>query len=323
MQEYYTYFLGLLFVAVFFISQAFLLPTAGKRVKNSAIAKRLKESQAGLDTESRTLLNEHYLKSLTPLDRKLVSINFFSNMKKNLELAGLEWSLTQVVTITLIVQVFTIFVLLFPLNQPWYISLPISFIWWFALSFYVIKKTAARLSKFEEQFPEALDIMKRMLIVGSPITQAFNEVGNELSEPIRSEFKNTFNLLNYGYDLRLAVMQMVERNPTVSMFAFSSAVLLQKETGGNLAENIDKVSKVLRGRFKLGRKIKTLSAESKMSAWILILVPFAVFVMLNISNPDFIAPLYNDPKGIKLVIFGMVGITVGALWIRKIINFEV
>ncbi|WP_417212492.1 type II secretion system F family protein [Acinetobacter venetianus] len=322
MEEYYIYFLGLLFVAVFFVSQAFLLPTAGKRVKNSTISKRLKESQSVLDKESRTLLNEQYLKSLSPLDRKLVSFGFFSNMKKNLELAGLSWSLTQVVIVTSMIQLCFILTLVF-FSQPLYVSVPVSFIFWLILSFYVVKKTASRLSKFEEQFPEALDIMKRMLIVGSPITQAFNEVGNELSDPIASEFKNTFNLLNYGYDLRLAIMQMVERNPTVSMFAFSSAVLLQKETGGNLSENLDKVSKVLRGRFKLGRKIKTLSAESKMSAWILILVPFVVFIVLNVVNPEFMAPLYNDPRGLKMIFIGIVGIVLGALWIRKIINFEV
>ncbi|MBY7896634.1 type II secretion system F family protein [Vibrio fluvialis] len=322
MQEYYLYFLGLLFVAVFFVSQAFLLPTAGKKIKNKVLARRLKDSQSGLDSESRTLLNEHYMKSLSPFDRKLVRMNFFSNMKKNLELAGLQWSLSQVVIVISILQVCTIFILLI-INHPVYLVLPISFFWWLAMWFYMVKKTATRLSHFEEQFPEALDIMKRMLLVGSPITQAFKEVGEELSDPISREFYNTFNLLNYGYDLRLAIMQMVERNPTVSMFAFSSAVLLQKETGGNLAENLDKVSKVLRGRFKLGRKIKTLSAESKMSAWILILVPFVVFIMLNIINPEFISPLYEDPRGIKLVMAGILGIVIGALWIRKIINFEV
>lgn len=322
MQEYYLYFLGLLFVAVFFVSQAFLLPTAGKKIKNKALAKRLKESQAGLDKESRTLLNEHYLKSLSPIDRKLVTVSFFSNMKKNLELAGLQWSLSQVVAVLSTLQLCTVLILLL-LNHSLYIVLPMSFFWWVVFWFYVVKKTATRLSQFEEQFPEALDIMKRMLLVGSPITQAFKEVGEELSDPIAREFQNTFNLLNFGYDLRLAIMQMVERNPTISMFAFSSAVLLQKETGGNLAENLDKVSKVLRGRFKLGRRIKTLSAESKMSAWILILVPFVVFIMLSIVNPDFIAPLYEDPRGIKLVMAGIVGIVIGALWIRKIISFEV
>ncbi len=322
MQEYNVYFFVLLFIAVFLVSQAFLLPTAGKKVRTSAINKRLRDGQSGVDQQSRSLLNEHYLKSLSPFDRKLVEYSFFSNMKKNIELAGLDWTLSRVFTVVSLLQIITIIVLSVT-NQPIYISVPASFLWWAIFHFYIVKKTSSRLMKFEEQFPDALDIMKRMLLAGNPINTAINEVGKELPDPIGSEFQNTFNLLNYGYDIRLAIMQMVERNPTVSVFAFSSAVLLQKETGGNLAENLDKVSKVLRARFKLSRKIKTLSAESKMSAWILILVPFVVFVALNVVNPNFIAPLYNDPLGLKLILGGIVGIVIGALWIRKIINFEV
>ncbi|ELM6621183.1 type II secretion system F family protein [Vibrio fluvialis] len=322
MQEYNVYFFVLLFIAVFLVSQAFLLPTAGKKVRTSAINKRLRDGQSGVDQQSRSLLNEHYLKSLSPFDRKLVEYSFFSNMKKNIELAGLDWTLSRVFTVVSLLQIITIIVLTVT-NQPIYISVPASFLWWAIFHFYIVKKTSSRLMKFEEQFPDALDIMKRMLLAGNPINTAINEVGKELPDPIGSEFQNTFNLLNYGYDIRLAIMQMVERNPTVSVFAFSSAVLLQKETGGNLAENLDKVSKVLRARFKLSRKIKTLSAESKMSAWILILVPFVVFVALNVVNPNFIAPLYNDPLGLKLILGGIVGIVIGALWIRKIINFEV
>lgn len=322
MQEQYLYFLGFLFIAVVFISQAFLLPTAGKKAKHSVISKRLKESQDSLDPQNRSLLNEQYLKSLSPLDRKLVSVSFFSVMKKNLELAGLNWSLSQTVMTTLLVQVGVIFLLTF-FALSFLIAFMVSLFVWLFLYVFIQKKIAARLAKFEEQFPEALDIMKRMLLAGNPITQAFNEVGNELEAPIGSEFKNTFNLLNYGYDIRLAIMQMVERNPTVSMFAFSSAVLLQKETGGNLTENLDKVSQVLRARFKLARKIKTLSAESKMSAWILMLVPFVMFAVLSLISPDFVAPLFDDPRGIKMALAGLVGMVLGALWIKKIINFEV
>ncbi|QXO16849.1 MULTISPECIES: type II secretion system F family protein [Vibrio] len=322
MQEQYLYFLGFLFIAVVFISQAFLLPTAGKKAKHSVISKRLKESQDSLDPQNRSLLNEQYLKSLSPLDRKLVSISSFSVMKKNLELAGLNWSLSQTVMTTLLVEVCVLLLLMF-FGVSFVIAFAVSLLVWLFLYVFIQKKIAARLAKFEEQFPEALDIMKRMLLAGNPITQAFNEVGNELEAPIGSEFKNTFNLLNYGYDIRLAIMQMVERNPTVSMFAFSSAVLLQKETGGNLTENLDKVSQVLRARFKLSRKIKTLSAESKMSAWILMLVPFVMFGVLSLISPDFVEPLFNDPRGIKMALLGLVGMILGALWIKKIINFEV
>lgn len=322
MQEYYFYFLGLLFVAVVLISQALLLPSAGKRAKHSVIAKRLRENQSSLDQESVNLLNEHYMTSLSPLDRKLVQLGIFAKVKKMLELADLKWSLTRALSTVFILQLFTVLILLF-LGHPTHWVLLLSFIWWPVGYFFVEKRAVNRLSKFEEQFPEALDVMKRMLVTGHPIKQAFYEVGQELEDPIANEFRHTFNLLNYGYDMRLAVMQMVERNPTVSMMAFSSAVLLQKETGGNLAENLDKVSSVLRARFKLTRKIKTLSAESRLSAWILILVPFVVFLMLNIIDPEFTDPLINDPRGIELIMYGIGGITLGALWIKKIINIEV
>lgn len=322
MQQDSLYFFGFLFFAVFLISQAFLLPAAGNKAKHKTISKRLKESQSLVDEQSRSLLNEHYLRSLSPIDQKLVSFSAFSNMKKSLELAGIGSSLTQVVTITSLSQV-AFFIALFFLGARFYIAFLASFFVWLVLYFIISSKMSRRLTKFEELFPDALDVMKRMLSAGHPITYAFSEVGKEMPDPLGSEFKTTFNLLNYGYDIRLAMMQMVERNPTVSMFAFSSAVLLQKETGGDLSENLDKVSKVLRARFKLQRKIKTLSAESKLSAWILVLAPFAIFVMLSFISPGYLDPLYTDPRGTKLVMLGGVGLFIGAMWIRKIINFEV
>ncbi|NIY91352.1 type II secretion system F family protein [Vibrio diazotrophicus] len=322
MQQDSLYFFGFLFFAVFLISQAFLLPAAGNKAKHKTISKRLKESQSLVDEQSRSLLNEHYLRSLSPIDQKLVSFSAFSNMKKSLELAGVGSSLTQVVTITSLSQI-VLFIVFFFLGARFYVAFLVSFFVWLVLYFIISSKISQRLAKFEELFPDALDVMKRMLSAGHPITYAFSEVGKEMPDPLGSEFKTTFNLLNYGYDIRLAMMQMVERNPTVSMFAFSSAVLLQKETGGDLSENLDKVSKVLRARFKLQRKIKTLSAESKLSAWILVLAPFAIFVMLSFISPGYLDPLYTDPRGTKLVMIGGVGLFIGAMWIRKIINFEV
>ncbi len=322
MQENYFYFLGLLFIAVFLISQALLLPSAGKRVKNSAIAERLKKSQANLDTESVNLLNEHYLTSLSAMDRKLVQVSFLAKMKKKLELAAIKSTLANALMVILLLQTIGMTMMAIT-HQPFYLVILLPFILWPIGYFVVEKRMSQRLAAFEEQFPDALDVMKRMLLTGHPISQAFYEVGNELSDPIASEFRQTFNLLNFGYDIRLAITQMVERNPTVSMLAFSSAVLLQKETGGNLVENLDNVSSVLRERFKLARKVKSITAESRMSAWILILSPFVMFLVLTLINPGFIEPLTTDPRGINLLMIGMVGITLGAWWIKKIVNVEV
>ncbi|OIQ25673.1 type II secretion system F family protein [uncultured Vibrio sp.] len=317
-----TLFYVLLFFAVVFISQALILPAAGSSAKHKELSQRLKESQSNLDEETRSLLHEHYLKSLTPTDRKLVQIKILSSLKKNIELSGYDWSLTQTLTVTFLIATISTMILLI-IGQPWFVEIASFSGTWVLMHMMIQRKISQRLSTFEEQLPDALDIMRRMLQAGQPVTQAFNEVGNEMPAPIGIEFKNTFNLLNYGYDMRLAIMQMADRTPTVSMLAFSSAVLLQKETGGNLSENLEKVSHVLRARFKLQRKIKTISAESRLSAWILVLSPFILFIFMSVINPVYVAPLYEDPRGMTLVSGGIVSLFFGSIWIRNIINFEV
>jgi tight adherence protein B len=317
-----TVSLVLLFVAVLFISQALLLPAAGKKAKHKELTRRLKETQRNIDEESLSLLKDHYNKELSPLDRKLIVIPFFADLKRMLELAGLKLTLSRFL---LIVFLCATLLALFALvsNQVWFICVAAFVFAWVIAYLFVQNRVTYRMARFEEQLPEALDIIRRALQAGQPLVQSFNEVGEEMPEPIGVEFKNTYNLLNYGYDLRLAIMQMTERAPTVSMLAFSSAVMLQKETGGNLSENLQKVSEVLRARFKLERKIKTLSAESRLSAWILTLSPFALFFGLKFVNPEYIEPLYTDPRGISMVSIGVVLLAIGALWIRKIINIEI
>ncbi|MDF9397931.1 type II secretion system F family protein [Vibrio sp. 1180_3] len=317
-----TFFLVLLFFAVVFISQALILPAAGSKAKHKELANRLKATHSNLDEETQTLLKEHYLKSLSPIDRKLVSIKILSEFRKSVELSGLHWTLAQTLGITTLMG-FVLALVVLIIGQPWFVAVATFIGSFVVVHFYIQKKISDRLAKFESQLPEALDVIRRMLQAGQPVTQAFSEVGNEMPDPVGVEFKNTFNLLNYGYDMRLAIMQMADRTPTVSMLAFASAVLLQKETGGNLSENLDKVGAVLRSRFKLARKIKTISAESRISAWILVLSPFALFVGLAIFNPTYVEPLYMDPRGMKIVSIGVVSLAIGAVWIRNIINFEV
>ncbi|WP_423839800.1 type II secretion system F family protein [Vibrio mytili] len=315
-------FMLLLFLSVFFISQALIMPSAGKKVKHRHLIQRIKESHKHIDQESISLLKENSLKKLSGIERFLVQFSLFEVFKKKLELAGVDMTFGKFLFLSFFAGVIVALLLLL-FSQPWYMCVGAAFSLWVVEYFLIQKRIGDRLMKFEEQLPEALDIIKRVLQAGQPISQAFGEVGREMPEPIGPEFKNTFNLLNYGYDMRLAIMQMIERVPTVSMMAFSSAVLLQKETGGNLIENIEKLSVVLRGRFKLARKIKTVSAESRMSAWVLVLAPFVMYFAISIFQPSYIAILHNHPTGIKLIIGGMISLFIGSMWIRKIVNFEV
>ncbi|AEX22971.1 MULTISPECIES: type II secretion system F family protein [unclassified Vibrio] len=315
-------FLLLLFLSVFFISQALIMPSAGKKVKHRHLIQRIKDSHKHIDQESVSLLKENSLKNLSGIERFLVQFSLFEVFKKKLELAGIETTFGKFLFLSFISGAIVLLILVL-IGQPWYIGVGCMISIWVVEYFIVQKRIADRLMKFEEQLPEALDIIKRVLQAGQPINQAFGEVGTEMPAPIGPEFKNTFSLLNYGYDMRLAIMQMSERVPTVSMMAFSSAVLLQKETGGNLIENIEKLSRVLRDRFKLARKIKTISAESRMSAWVLVLAPFAMYIIIAILKPDYISTLHNHPTGIKMIIGGMISLFLGSIWIRKIVNFEV
>ncbi|MGO2161361.1 MAG: type II secretion system F family protein [Vibrio toranzoniae] len=317
-----TVSLALLFVAVLFVSQALLLPAAGKKAKHKELSRRLKETQRNIDEESLSLLKDHYNKELSPIDRKLIVIPFFADLKRMLELAGLKMTLSRFLLIVFLCgTLLALTALVF--NQVWFICVALFVFAWVLAYLFVQNRVTYRITRFEEQLPDALDIIRRALQAGQPLVQSFNEVGEEMPEPIGGEFKNTYNLLNYGYDLRLAILQMSERIPTVSMLAFSSAVMLQKETGGNLSENLQKVSEVLRARFKLERKIRTLSAESRLSAWILTLSPFALFFGLKFVNPEYIEPLYSDPRGVSMVSIGVILLAIGALWIRKIINIEI
>lgn len=317
-----TLFFILLFVSIFLISQALILPAAGQRAKHQELAKRLQKTKSNIDSESVNLLKEHYNKSLSPLDRKLVEMPYFANLKKMLELAGINMGLGDIIGRSLIGCLVLVVLGLF-FSVPWYFIVIGCALLLMAVAYVVNWKISRRLAKFEEQLPEALDIIRRMLQAGQPLTQAFKEVGDELPNPAGEEFKNTFNLLNFGYDTKVAILNMADRVPTVSMLAFSSAVLLQKDTGGNLSENLHKVSEVLRARFKLARKIKTLSAESRLSAWILVLAPFVLFGGLTIVNPEYVDPLYTDPRGLKIIGLGMISLVLGAFWIRKVVNVEV
>ncbi|ANO32230.1 pilus assembly protein TadB [Vibrio breoganii] len=315
-------FLVLLFFAVLFISQALLLPVAGQKAKHGELTKRLKQAQKKLDEESLSLLHEYYLKEMTPLERELVKVSLFAQLKKMIELAGMSVTLGRLLGWTTLSSV-VVGLTAFFTGQLWYLCIAMFLGVWVLVYMYIQKRITNRLQKFEEQLPDALDIIKRVLQAGQPINQAFKEVGDEMPDPIGIEFKKTFNLLNFGYDMRLAILQMVDRTPTISMLAFSSAVILQKETGGNLTENLDKVSRVLRARFKLARKIKTLSAEARLSSWILVLSPFALYILTLFLNPEQAKLLVTDPRGIKAISIGIVSLSLGALWIRKIINVRV
>ena len=164
--------------------------------------------------------------------------------------------------------------------------------------------------------------MARALRTGYPFIECMKIVSTEMSEPINQEFGLTYEEINYGRDIELAFALMIKRVPSLSLIAMATALLIQRETGGNLSEVLLKISSVLRGRFKLQRRIKTLSAEGLMSAWVMLLLPLALFGLLNLINPEYFDPVYkSNHKMIILSVFLSLEL-VAAFWIRMIINID-
>ena len=171
--------------------------------------------------------------------------------------------------------------------------------------------------------PEAIDVIQRALKAGHPFNQCLKLVAEDMEDPIAREFELTFSDMSYGSDTRRALLSLLERMPSMSVMALVTAVMVQRETGGNLADNLSRISTVIRGRFKFQRKVKSLSAEGRLSGVILAMMPIVLFGVLWMTHPEYVARLTDHPKGPTLI-WAAVGLgTIGILWIRKLVRIEV
>jgi tight adherence protein B len=187
----------------------------------------------------------------------------------------------------------------------------------------VLRARRKRLQAIEQQLPDALELMARALRAGHAFLSALQMVGTEGPEPIAQEFRMAFDEVNYGVGMQEALMNLATRVPVTDLRFFVIAVSIQRETGGNLAELLDKIGMLIRARFKLLGTIRVLSAEGRLSAWILSLLPFVLVVLINLVNPKFMSILWTDPAGIYLIGGGLVLMTVGILWMWRIIKIRV
>ena len=193
-----------------------------------------------------------------------------------------------------------------------------------AAPFVVISfKRRRRMRRFEERFPEALDLLGRAVRAGHAFTTGMEMIAKESPEPIAFEFRKTFEEQNFGLPLRDALLNMTDRVPLVDVRFFVTALLVQKETGGNLAEILDGLARVIRDRFRIHREVKTRTAQGRMTAGILLAIPPFMMFALGAANPQYMRPLYDDPVGPVILTIAAVFQVAGAALLWKIINIEV
>jgi len=180
-----------------------------------------------------------------------------------------------------------------------------------------------RFEKFEELFPEAIDTLARAVRAGHAFTTSIEMISNEIAEPLATEFRKLFEEQKFGMPVRDALMNLTERVPLVDVKFFVTAVMLQRETGGNLAEILDNLSYVIRERFKIQRQVRVHTAQGRLTMALLMAMPPTVVTILLVFSPDFVRPLFYDPIGHALLVLSIALQTVGYFVIRKIIKIQV
>jgi tight adherence protein B len=193
----------------------------------------------------------------------------------------------------------------------------------FAPFAWLTHRRAKRMKRFEEQFPEALDLLSRAIRAGHAFQTAMGMVADELPDPVGPEFKKTFDQQNYGLPLKDALNELSDRLKMLDVRFFVTAVLIQRETGGNLAEILDNLAHVVRERFKILRQVRVHTAHGRFTGYVLLALPFALAVALSFINPEHMQLLFRERMGQMMLVGAMVMQTVGFLWIRQVIKIEV
>jgi len=180
-----------------------------------------------------------------------------------------------------------------------------------------------RINKFEEQFPEAIDLIARALRAGHALTTALGMVADEAPEPVRSEFRLLYDRQNFGMPLPDALKSFAERVTLLDARFFATSVLTQRESGGNLGEVLDNLSALIRERFRLKRHVRAVSAHGRMTGWVLGLLPTALAGIIGVVSPGYMTPLFHDPIGKIVIVIALCMQAVGVLIMRRIIDVEI
>jgi tight adherence protein B len=312
------------FIAVvLFIEGAYLWWASSHSAEVKRLNRRLVDVASGVQgTRPATLYKEQYATGSAAGDRLLAAIPKLHGMNRLIVQSRLSLTLARFVGWTAALGAIG-FVLPLLLNRPLVFGLIGAGVLAALPTMHVLRARSQHMQRFEQQLPEALDLMGRAMRAGHAFPTAIKMVAEEMKDPIGGEFRILFDEMNYGVPQNTALLNHASRTDSTDLSYFVIAVLIQRDSGGNLAELLDNISAIIRARLKLYGEIRTLSAEGRLSAWILGSLPFATAAMINLVNPGFMKVLWEDPAGINFIYGAMGMMVLGVLWMRKIIRIRV
>jgi tight adherence protein B len=318
-------FVVFLFAAVILAVEGIYLwwmGTHGAAARRIARRLQLMSGGVGRGGERISILKQRRYSSAPALDRLLHRAGLAHRVDALLVQAGSHWSVGQFLAWSGACMAAALLV-----SSGW----PLPWAAWLALGLAAMclpwlalrRARGRRLLRIEQQLPEAADFIARALRAGHSFSNVLQIVGNELPEPLSSEFRIAREEINYGVPMNEALHGMAARVPLTDLRYLIIAVLIQRESGGNLAEILGNISQIIRARLKLVAHVRVLSAEGRMSAWILGLMPFAVMAVMTLTSPDYVGMLWKDPSGQRLLWYGAGMIVVGVFWLRKVIRIRI
>ena len=311
--------------ALFLVLGGYLLATQSTDKKRARLQKRLSEAllhSARTEDVDVVLARNELMSEIPWVNRTLISMQSALQLKRMLDQADLHITPSRLLMFSfmagllgaLAASVLTIFIPLMILTGLITASLPLIHVWW---------KRKKRFDAFLEHLPDALDLMSRALSAGHAFPEALNMVSMEMPEPISTEFRKAYEEQNLGLSLKLAMENLTQRIPVLDLKICVTAIMIQRETGGNLAEILEKVAYTIRERFRILGDLKTLTTSSRMSAWLLCGLPIFVALMVTYLNPEYMSVLWKDQRGHYLIAVAIFMQITGMLIVRKILQIKI
>ncbi len=310
---------------LFLVLGAYLLATRNSDARRKRLQQRLSEAllhSAHTEDVDLILARQELMSEIPWLNRWLVSVASAMHLKRILDQADLHITVTRLLMFSamagilaaLAASVLVPTLLIIILCGVVGALLPFIHVWW---------KRKKRFESFLEHLPDTLELMSRALSAGHAFPETLHMVSTEMPDPISTEFRKTYEEQNLGLSLKLALENLTQRMPLLDLRLCVTAIMIQRETGGNLAEILEKVAVTIRERFRILGDLKTLTTSSRMSAWLLCGLPIFITIVISAMNPDYMSVMVSDPRGHKLIAVALFMQLTGMLVVRKILRIKI
>jgi tight adherence protein B len=289
------------------------------RDRMEAVRRAEKADNTAVDLQ---LVRDELISSVPLINRVMLKLGWTTGLQNLIQQAGMETKAGKVLLISAVSGLST-YVIVNIFYGQFFLGLiaavvgaaiPLAVIWF---------RRSKRLKQFEQRFPEALDLLGRAVRAGHAFTAGLEMVSKESPEPVAGEFRTTFEEQNFGLPLRDALSNLAVRVPLVDVRFFVTALLIQKDTGGNLAQLLDELARVIRERFRIYREVQIKTAQGRLTAVILIALPAGMLILMKTLNPGYVNVLFEDPLGIRLLIGAAIMQFLGGAILWKIVQIEV